>query len=52
LLFRDGKLMRDSLVQDRQVAHEVLKSLPTAEEQAAEDAQEEAQRLAKADTTA
>jgi putative ABC transport system ATP-binding protein len=52
LLFRDGKLMRDSLVQDRQVAHEVLKSLPTAEEQAAEDAQEETRRLAEADTTA
>jgi putative ABC transport system ATP-binding protein len=49
LLFRDGKLMRDSLVQDRLVAHEVLESLPTAEEQAAEDAEEEAQKLAKAD---
>jgi putative ABC transport system ATP-binding protein len=52
LLFRDGKLMRDSIVEDRQVAHEVLKSLPTAEEQAAEDAELEKQRLAKADTTA
>ena len=41
LLFRDGKLKRDSLVQDRLVAREVLKSLPTAEQQAAEDAEEE-----------
>ena len=52
LLFRDGKLVRDSVVQDRLVAREVLKSLPTAEQQAAEDAEEETQRLAKADTTA
>jgi putative ABC transport system ATP-binding protein len=52
LLFRDGKLKRDSLVQDRFDAREVLKSLPTAEQQAAEDAEEESQRLAKADTTA
>jgi putative ABC transport system ATP-binding protein len=52
LLFRDGKLKRDTMVQDRLVAREVLKSLPTPEEQAAEDAQEETQRLAKADTTA
>src|SRR6202049_5052461 len=50
--FRDGKLRRDNLVQDRLVAREVLKSLPTAEQQAAEDAEEESQRLAKADTTA
>src|SRR6202790_2463110 len=52
LLFRDGKLKRDSLVQDRFDAREVLKSLPTAEQQAAEDAEEETQRLAKADTPA
>jgi hypothetical protein len=52
LLFRDGKLKRDSMVQDRLVASEVLKSLPTAEQQAAEDAEVENQRLAKADTTA
>lgn len=52
LLFRDGKLVRDSAVQDRLVASEVLKSLPTAEQQAAEDAEEETQRLAKADTKA
>ena len=51
LLFRDGKLMRDSLVQNRFEAREVLKSLPTVEEQAAEDAAEEAERLAKADRT-
>jgi putative ABC transport system ATP-binding protein len=52
LLFRDGKLKRDSVVQDRSVAREVLKSLPTVEQQAAEDALEESERLAKADTTA
>jgi len=40
LLFRDGKLVRDSLVQDRSVAREVLKTLPTVEQQAAEDALE------------
>jgi putative ABC transport system ATP-binding protein len=51
LLFRDGKLIRDSLVQDRLSAREVLKSLPTPEQQAAEDAQEEASRLAQADAT-
>src|SRR5579872_4043016 len=42
LLFRDGKLKRDSVVEDRLVASEVLKTLPTAEEQAAEDAATEA----------
>jgi putative ABC transport system ATP-binding protein len=52
LLFRDGKLKRDILVQERLVAQEVLKSLPTVEQQAAEDAEEESQRLAKADTSA
>jgi putative ABC transport system ATP-binding protein len=52
LLFRDGKLKRDSVVQDRLVASEVLKSLPTVEQQAAEDAKEEAERLAKIDTPA
>ena len=52
LLFRDGKLKRDSLVQDRLVASEVLKSLPTPEQQAAEDAEEETHRMTKADTTA
>jgi putative ABC transport system ATP-binding protein len=52
LLFRDGKLKRDIMVQDRLVAQEVLKSLPTVEQQAAEDAEEETQRLAKADAPA
>jgi putative ABC transport system ATP-binding protein len=47
LLFRDGKLKRDNLVNDRFVASEVLKSLPTPEQQAAEDAEEENQRLAR-----
>ena len=51
LLFRDGKLKRDSPVRDRFDAREVLKSLPTVEQQAAEDAAEEAQKLARADTT-
>jgi len=51
LLFRDGKLKRDSLVRDRFDAREVLKSLPTVEQQAAEDAAEEAQKLARANTT-
>jgi putative ABC transport system ATP-binding protein len=52
LLFRDGKLKRDIMVQERLVAQEVLKSLPTVEQQAAEDAEEETQRLAKADAPA
>ena len=42
LEFRDGKLKRDKLVEERLIAREVLKTLPTAEEQAAEDAQEDA----------
>jgi len=41
LLFRDGKLVRDIVVADRFVAREVLKTLPTVEQQAAEDALEE-----------
>jgi putative ABC transport system ATP-binding protein len=40
LEFRDGKLRRDNIVQDRLIAREVLQTLPTAEEQAAEDAEE------------
>jgi putative ABC transport system ATP-binding protein len=52
LLFRDGKLKRDSMVTERLSAREVLQSLPTAEEQAAEDAVEETQRLAKTDNPA
>jgi putative ABC transport system ATP-binding protein len=44
LEFRDGKLRRDSIVGDRFVAREVLKTLPTAEEQAAEDAEDNARQ--------
>jgi putative ABC transport system ATP-binding protein len=44
LEFRDGKLRRDTLVRDRSVASEVLKTLPTAEEQAAEDAEDSARQ--------
>jgi putative ABC transport system ATP-binding protein len=40
LEFLDGKLRRDKLVEDRLIAREVLKTLPTAEQQAAEDAEE------------
>ena len=40
--FRDGKVRRDSMVQKRLIARDVLKTLPTAEEQAAEDAEENA----------
>jgi putative ABC transport system ATP-binding protein len=42
LEFRDGKLRRDNIVSERLVAREVLKTLPTAEEQAAEDAEDNA----------
>jgi len=51
LEFRDGKLRRDNIVRERLVAHEVLKTLPTAEEQAAEDEEDNArqQRQAKGD---
>lgn len=42
--FRDGKLRRDIVVQDRFNAKEVLKTLPTAEEQAAEDAEDTARQ--------
>jgi putative ABC transport system ATP-binding protein len=44
LEFRDGKLRRDGIVGDRFVAREVLKTLPTAEEQAAEDAEDNARQ--------
>ncbi|HXC34091.1 MAG TPA: ABC transporter ATP-binding protein [Verrucomicrobiae bacterium] len=40
LEFRDGRLRKDTLVQDRSLAREVLLTLPTPEEQAAEDAVE------------
>lgn len=51
LEFRDGKVRRDAPVRERLVAREVLKTLPTLEEQAAEDADEEAaeDRMARAD---
>jgi len=44
LEFRDGKLRRDNMVRDRLVAREVLQTLPTAEEQAAEDAEDNARQ--------
>lgn len=51
LEFRDGKLRRDAAVRDRSIAREVLQTLPTADEQAAEEAEVQAQRekLARAD---
>ncbi len=42
--FRDGKLRRDTIVSDRLIAREVLLTLPTAEEQAAEDAVDNARQ--------
>src|ERR1700719_4202858 len=42
LEFRDGKLRRDNAVGDRLVARDVLQTLPTAGEQAAEDAEDSA----------
>jgi len=52
LEFRDGRLRRDGLVKDRFIAQEVLQTLPTAEEQAAEDAEDIArqEKMASADT--
>jgi putative ABC transport system ATP-binding protein len=44
LEFRDGKLRRDTIVRDRLVAREVLQTLPSAEEQAAEDAEDNARQ--------
>src|SRR6202140_2673378 len=44
LEFRDGKLRRDSMLPDRLVARQVLQTLPTAEEQAAEDAEDNARQ--------
>jgi putative ABC transport system ATP-binding protein len=44
LEFRDGRLRRDNLVRDRAIAREVLQTLPTAEEQAAEDAEDNARQ--------
>ena len=48
LEFRDGKLRRDTIVRERLIAREVLKTLPTAEEQAAEDAEDNARQLRQA----
>jgi putative ABC transport system ATP-binding protein len=47
LEFRDGKLKRDKLVENRLIAQEVLKTLPTIEQQAAEDAEEAASQEKK-----
>jgi putative ABC transport system ATP-binding protein len=47
--FRDGKLRRDNIVRERFVAREVLKTLPTAEEQAAEDAEDSAREQRQAE---
>ncbi len=44
LEFRDGKLRKDDIVQNRSIAREVLLTLPTAEEQAAEDAVDNARQ--------
>ena len=44
LELRDGKLRRDTVIHDRLVAREVLRTLPTAEEQAAEDAEDNARQ--------
>lgn len=53
LEFRDGRLRRDSTVRDRSIAREVLLTLPTPEEQAAEDAQDIArEEQREADRTA
>ena len=49
LEFRDGKLRRDNIVRERLVAREVLKTLPTAEEQAAEDAEDSARERRQAE---
>ena len=51
LEFLDGKLRRDNVVSDRLIAHEVLTTLPTPEEQAAEDAEDNAghEKMAKSD---
>ncbi|MBZ5697929.1 MAG: ABC transporter ATP-binding protein [Acidobacteriia bacterium] len=51
LEFLDGKLRRDNVVSNRLIAHEVLKTLPTPEEQAAEDAEDNArhEKMAKSD---
>jgi putative ABC transport system ATP-binding protein len=52
LEFRDGRLRRDNIVRDRFAAREVLQTLPTPEEQAAEDAEDNVRqgKMAKVDT--
>jgi putative ABC transport system ATP-binding protein len=52
LEFRDGKLRRDNIVRERFVAREVLKTLPTAEEQAAEDAEDHVREQRQAEDDA
>jgi putative ABC transport system ATP-binding protein len=54
LEFRDGKLRRDTVVCDRLIARDVLDTLPTAEQQAAEDAEDTArqEKLAEGDAGA
>ncbi|MGH9505410.1 MAG: ABC transporter ATP-binding protein, partial [Terriglobales bacterium] len=52
LEFLDGRLKRDRLVEDRMVAAEVLKTLPTPEQEAAEDAEEAAGQESPAGTDA
>jgi putative ABC transport system ATP-binding protein len=51
--FRDGKVRRDDRVPDRLIAREILKTLPTMEEQDTEDAEQAAseERMAGADAT-
>ena len=51
LEFRDGRLRRDNIVRDRFAAREVLQTLPTPEEQAAEDAEDNVrqEKMAKVD---
>ena len=44
LEFRDGKLRRDTVVCDRLIARDVLDTLPTPEQQAAEDAEDNARQ--------
>jgi putative ABC transport system ATP-binding protein len=51
LEFRDGKLRRDTMVQNRLIANQVLQSLPTHEEQAAQDDAEESGRQQNVKTT-
>ena len=47
LEFRDGKIRRDTVIEDRLVAREVLPTLPTLEDEDAEDELTAAQPEAK-----